>query len=404
MADDFVEVPDMATDALESVLKQAHSWSAPYLSLVDPNGVPAPCFPIEAMGKAQVLCSEFAVTANAPVDYVAAGILAHVAGIIVYARVVAPRTANRYDWREPLCLWIALVGPASFGKTPSLILPKLALRKLEKRLRREHAILMSEFEETLEKAKAIEKAWKGKVDAALKKDEEPPERPPEAVMPVKPILPRVTVSDSTIEELAHLLGQNPKGLLLFRDELSVWLDNMSRYTSGSDRAIWLEFFNGGEIKVDRRSLATPLIVDQAIVSIIGGIQPARLQDTLNSAADGLQARFLFVYSNEAPLRRVDHMPDGHALECAFEKLYDMNISFCDGSINPGVISLSEVSQETFFQFRKYARDLEKKHDGLIEGWIGKGPGMVLRLAGILSLLDWSLSQYSNEPGQIDEVY
>jgi hypothetical protein len=61
--------------------------------------------------------------------------------------------------------------------------------------------------------------------------------------PESPVLERVVTGDVTIEKLAALLEDNPKGLLVSRDELGGWLASFTRYkggAGGSDLPNWLE--------------------------------------------------------------------------------------------------------------------------------------------------------------------
>ena len=65
-------------------------------------------------------------------------------------------------------------------------------------------------------------------------DEEPPE-PPEPVG-------RTVVGDTTAEALFSVLEENPRGVLVSRDELTGWLRSMDQYKGGkgSDRQFLVE--------------------------------------------------------------------------------------------------------------------------------------------------------------------
>src|SRR3954466_13226305 len=60
----------------------------------------------------------------------------------------------------------------------------------------------------------------------------------------EPPCPRLVVNDATVEKLGELLNENPNGLLLIRDELPGWLAKMESDEYQSDRAFYLETFNG----------------------------------------------------------------------------------------------------------------------------------------------------------------
>ena len=70
-------------------------------------------------------------------------------------------------------------------------------------------------------------------------------------------MPRIKVTDATIEAVAAILAGNPRGLLLVRDELAAWLGNLAKYGEG-DRAFFLEAYGAHPYVVDRRKLAVPL--------------------------------------------------------------------------------------------------------------------------------------------------
>jgi hypothetical protein len=54
--------------------------------------------------------------------------------------------------------------------------------------------------------------------------------------------PRLIVNDASVEKLGELLNQNPRGLLLIRDELPGFLAKMESEEFQSDRAFYLEAF------------------------------------------------------------------------------------------------------------------------------------------------------------------
>ena len=68
----------------------------------------------------------------------------------------------------------------------------------------------------------------------------------------KPPCQRIVVNDSTVEKLGELLNENPRGLLLIRDELSGFLAHIEREEFASERAFYLEASNGaGRFTYDR---------------------------------------------------------------------------------------------------------------------------------------------------------
>ena len=84
---------------------------------------------------------------------------------------------------------------------------------------------------------------------------------------------RYIVTDATVEKLGELLNQNPRGLILVRDELSGWLQSLDKQGRGGDREFYLESWNGdGSYVVDRIGRGT-IRVPALTLSLIGTIQP-----------------------------------------------------------------------------------------------------------------------------------
>src|SRR4029453_1691270 len=117
------------------------------------------------------------------------------------------------------------------------------------------------------------------------------------------------------ERMARLLLENPKGMLLYRDELAGWLGALDKYGgAGSDRAFYLEAFGGRRYAVDRVKDAEPIVVPALTLARMGGIQPDRLHSLLLTGDDdGLVARFLWTWPDRVtPLRPGHSVPDGAA--------------------------------------------------------------------------------------------
>ena len=176
------------------------------------------------------------------------------------------------DWHESARLWLLLVGDVSVKKTPIINAATKALMRIEVEQIKEYEQELAEYQEQLEE-------WD-------KKDPKPEK-------PVPP--PRYVTSDSTVEKLGEILAQSPRGILVKRDELAGWLGSMEKYGGGkaanSDRAFWLEVFNGGPHVIDRIKRGTQA-VENLSASILGGIQPDKLAEIHGLTNDGLLQRFI----------------------------------------------------------------------------------------------------------------
>src|SRR5262249_34854389 len=128
---------------------------------------------------------------------------------------------------------------------------------------------------------------------------------------------RYIVNDSTVEKIGEILNQNPRGLLLFRDEITGFLRTLDREGHESDRAFYLEAWDGrGSYVYDRIGRGT-IHIKSVTLSILGGIQPGPLslylRQTISGGTsdDGLMQRFqLLVFPDVSKeWKNVDRWPD-----------------------------------------------------------------------------------------------
>ena len=131
---------------------------------------------------------------------------------------------------------------------------------------------------------------------------------------------RYKTNDPTVEKLGELMKENPNGLLLVRDELSGWMRSLEKEGREGDREFYLESWNGkGSYSVDRIGRGT-IHIPALCSSIVGGIQPGKLEKYVAEALqggwgdDGLLQRFqLLVYPEvNSDWTNVDREPDRRA--------------------------------------------------------------------------------------------
>jgi putative DNA primase/helicase len=195
--------------------------------------------------------------------------------------------------------------------------------------------------------------WESEARAAIKGGRPTPPKPAEADEPEAPQMPRVVITDATIEATAALLAGNPRGLLLWRDECSAWLGNIGKYGDG-DRAFWLEAYGGRPYAVDRRKHAEPLRLAHVAVSIVGGIQPDRLATLLMSGDDdGLAARFLLTWPESVPPRRPRSRPDDQLVTRALGRLHKLafRMDAESGAPRPVTLPVEPAALDVFQDWR-----------------------------------------------------
>lgn len=338
---------------------------------------------------------------GAPPDYVFATLLAVAGSAIGNARWASPWPG----WAEPPILWTMCIGLPSAGKSPAIDAALAPLQRAELALRTQTKLELQAWEEQAELAKLVEAAWKEAAKASIKEGDEPPARPAGLEIGPAPHIPRLVVSDGTIERLGAILSRQPRGTLQVRDELAGWLAGMARYSGGgSDRPFWLEAYGGRSFTVERMS-REPLTIDHLSIGVVGGIQPDRLRTLLfKSDDDGLLARFLPIWPHPAPLKRPGGWADEALLDGILIQLLSLKMGTDEnGKERPRLIPFSEGASERLQDFREVVRGCEAGAEGLLLSFTGKLPGLAVRLSLVLALLDWA-EEGAEEPQEIGAVH
>jgi hypothetical protein len=220
---------------------------------------------------------------NTKPDYIAVSLLVCSAGLIGQSVVIIPKK-NDEGWRLPIGLWALLVGNSGVKKSPAL---KTGLKFLK--------------------------------ETCQSPDNEASERV-------------VSVNDATVEALRKILSDNTNGVVFCRDELSSWFLELNKNDNAGSRTFFLEAFDGDgqfdEARIGRQGVK----LDNFIVSLLGGIQPSKLNSILNSRAsntnnDGLFERMqLSVFpDNVGAVYTDEKLTDNHMIEVkkVFSQLYKL---------------------------------------------------------------------------------
>lgn len=364
-------------------------WGEADLRYLRPDLPAPPDLPLEdVFGPVWAAWIKTAAEAKAaPPDYVAAGLLAVAGATIGNTRWASPWAG----WAEPPILWTMAVGQPSMNKSPGFDAVLGPLRKLERAARVAAEADLAAFRERAEVAKLAEANWKEAAKAAVKDGKDAPAKPASASPGPEPIRPRFVMSDATVEKLGVILAGQPRGTLVFRDELAGWLQNMTRYSGGgSDRPFWLEAYGGRGFSVERLG-RDPVHIDFLTVGVLGGIQPDRLKSLLfKSDDDGLLARFLPVWPLPAPIKRPTGGSDDAFLSRALDRLLALQMPLADdGAPRPWYVLFSEDAAALFQDFREAVRSWEAGAEGLLLSFIGKLPGLAVRLSLVLAYLDYA---------------
>ncbi len=334
---------------------------------------------------------------------------------IVSAGSLIGRTVGIYpkrydDWLEVANLWGAIVGPPSVMKSMALEEGTLHLRRLSVRERQAFEASEADREADTEILKlriaTLKKSATGKRGdpASIRleltqlmrelKDSEEGETEK-----------RYLTNDATIEKLGELLKENPRGLLMMRDELTGWLKTLDKPGRENERPFYLEAWNGkGSHSIDRIGRGS-LFVPALTLGVLGGIQPAKLMSYIYGAldgedgADGLLQRFQMLVWPDRPPKwvNVDRYPNTQAKNRAFE-IYDaldrldvltLGLDAQEGAI-PGV-HFDEDAQELADSWRDELmhriRAPEIDRTPAFQAHLAKYPSLLASLALIFHLID-----------------
>jgi len=188
-------------------------------------------------------------------------------------------------WREIATIWLAVVGGAGIGKSPSISIMIRPLSKINAELIKRYQSEKKEYNEYKELSKAEKK---------------------KAHEVKEPKRSQFIVDDVTIEALINLHSQSPNGVGVFKDELAGWFKDMNKYKEGSDKEQWLSSWSGVGITVDRITRQSDYI-SRPLLPVIGGIQPGILSAFLTdeNKDNGFLDRMLFSYPDLEVVKYID---------------------------------------------------------------------------------------------------
>ncbi len=279
--------PDELRNLLEEWADEAPTWKP---DDSEPNAVPLveryEPFPVDALPEPlRRFVVEGAEALQCDHAHLALPLLTVVAAAIGNTR----RLRLKSDWLVPSMLWAVVVAESGGMKTPAL---RLVLRPVRER---QHAAL-ERYEDAKRKYESAVLRYEKDL-AEWRRSKDTMMGPPEKPEPPQP--ERFIVSDTTLEALAPLLLENPRGLLLACDELSAWLGSFDRYvtTKGGDVGRWVSIHSGESITVDRKTEPRTISIPYPCVSVCGGVQPATLTRLMGASYRdcGLAARILWAY-------------------------------------------------------------------------------------------------------------
>lgn len=269
-------------------------------------------------------------------DFVAVAAIVGLSGLLGRKVLIRPKQLD--DWSVTPNQWGAIIGRPSAMKSPSMKEALKPLRQFDNKAAQQFEADKTNYEEDCQLIKLEKGFAEQKAKKALNSNNRQEARDALRLtsFPVPPVRERLVINDATVEKLGELLNENPNGLILVRDELSGWLAKLNKEEYQSDRAFYLECFDGnGHYTYDRIGRGT-IEIENCTLSIIGGIQPSKLaplvRDAIRGTADdGLIQRFQFAIwpDDIGSWQWIDRAPNKQAkmkYEAVFEMLHSLSFS------------------------------------------------------------------------------
>lgn len=335
-------------------------------------------FPIEIFpAPIQTYMIECNKTLNSSIDYMGCSMLWCTSLIIGNSINIQVKKG----WVETCNVWIAVVGKAGIGKTPSI----------ENIL---HPLRKSNARELQAYIKAYAK-WQ-EYEAMTKEDRKQVEDVS------KPNKSQFMVDDITLEALIDLHGQSKNAVGVFKDELNAWVKDMNKYREGSDLEFWLSTWSGKSITVNRVTRPS-VYVERPLIPVLGGIQPAVLNSVCSdeNKDNGFIDRMLLTY----PELEVEYYNDNELSYEAADWYYNAMMSFFEhmkcrylvindeGEIDPYTAHFStEAKQEwkrIFNELTNYQRSDDENE--YMKSMLPKQKSYIPRFALLLHVLDCYMS-------------
>ena len=320
--------PEEVERTVKSIYERHHDWPDP--EPIHSELHPVQAFPFEVLPEPfRPWIKDISYRMQCPPDFVAAAVIVLCGSLIGTKCGIKPKQND--DWLVIPNLWGGAVGKPSTLKTPSLNEALKPLMRLEAEAKEKFDAEWERYEIDIMESQARKEALKSEMkNSATGKNKSKSmdtikKEMLELEEPEKPIMTRYKTNDATIEKTSELLKENPSGIFLFRDELVGQFVTWEKPGRESDRAYYLEAWNGnGSHTTDRIGRGT-IFTEHLCLSLFGGIQPSKLTRYLIQSMNGLendgliQRLQLLVYPDEVKdWKYTDRHPERVAIDRSYK--------------------------------------------------------------------------------------
>ena len=389
----------------------ARSGNHVEVTWLDPLPIPSGLLPVEPF-TAELLpesvresVMDIADRMQCPPDFPAVAAMVGLSSVIGRKACIRPKRQD--NWEVIPNLWGVVVGRPGVMKSPALSEALKPLDRLAATANAAHAKAMQDHElktriQEMTTKSAEVKAQKlvaggktGEAERALAEACESDDIGP-------PPHRRYKVTDATVEALGEILMGNPWGTLAYRDELHGLLRSLDKDGQEGSRSFYLQGYDGNQEYVFDRIIRGHRRIPALCISMLGGIQPGKLQAYLRDAMtggagdDGLLQRFgMLVWPDvSAKWRNVDRWPDTAAKTRAFETFQRLDslassVDVETGEGCPAVHRFAPGAQDMFEVWRnEFELELRSgAHHPAVESHLAKYRKLVPAIALVCALAD-----------------
>lgn len=247
-----------------------------------------------------------------PTGAIVSGVVAVAASIDDAIRIRLPGASGQF---ESARLWVCMIGPSGAGKSPS---QRPALAPVHD----EHSELVAA--------------------AAKQRDTSPDERTPARA---------AFTSDCTVDKLADVLRDNPRGIFYTVDEFDSWLggiESFARDGGSRNRGEWMRLFDGGPHQVDRVQRGAMFVPNWG-ASILTATTPAALRRHARKLpADGLFQRFLPIVMARMTVRdSTIGWAEVERAQCAYAAAVRGLYAMTADMVDPPIVRLSTAAGDVY---------------------------------------------------------
>lgn len=389
----------------KSIFKQKNNQPSPKIEFNDyqpfnDDLLPVENVPYEVLPEVMAnFIKEQSEIRGCPDDYILVSLLARM-GCVFSGKIRVNLTINTGWIASPNFFW-AMIGEPSSGKSNALSATSKPIQLLSATARESYKKELKTYSQQKELLESkVSTAKKGMEQEAKKS------KPDNSVVTrfeesfkalraeldeleeTKPTLKRYTVTKTTVEKLILILEENPDGVMLEVDELSSSFVKLSKDEHADERGLYLSGFTGDiQYPYDTVNRGT-IFIPRLLLSMFGGIQPAKLKRFLNDARtgyqdDGLIQRFQgVVYPDRSPQCLQDKNPSSHFVNAINQMFVNLdNIQAGD------VLRFENDAQEIFNAWRIKMTEKAQEMGQPFEAHLVKSYEFVASLAVYLYLAE-----------------